>query len=108
MLNLKQLIEKAESLDWNVSEYENDIEFSKCSPAGQDFSFTIDKSDDTEEMISNVYDYYNSYDPSEEASYWLDESGHGKNGAPYDMKDLYDDMVACKEMINELYQELNK
>ena len=36
------------------------------------------------------------------------EDGHGKNGAPYDMKDLYGDMEACQDMIYELYQALNE
>ena len=35
---------------------------------------------------------------------WLDSDGHGKNGAPYDMKDLYEDMEACREIIYELYE----
>lgn len=26
----------------------------------------------------------------------------GKNGAPYEMVDVYNDMVACKEMIDKL------
>lgn len=34
---------------------------------------------------------------------WLDSDGHGINGAPYDMKDVYEDMEACQNMILELY-----
>ena len=44
----------------------------------------------------------------EEAYIWLDDSGHGKNGAPHDMKDVYEDMEACKSMLGELVGVVNE
>ena len=95
------IIETAESLGWAVTHNNGEFEFSKYSPAGQDFNMSI-SADTLSEMNSHLYERYNDFDCSEETYLWLDESGHGKNGAPYDMKDLYEDMKACEEMIREL------
>lgn len=100
----KELLDKIDEDDWGV-DYNDDgtIYFSKYSPAGQDFGFEVGGCS-LEELAENIYDYYEDYDVSYEASIWLDESGHGKNGAPYDMKDLYEDMEACEQNILELYE----
>ena len=47
-------------------------------------------------------DYYNAFDADEETYLWLDDNGHGKNGAPYHMRDVLDDMEAVEDMIGEL------
>lgn len=102
MLNTK-LLDKLGANGWHVSDYgDNRFFFRKCSPAGQDFGFEVE-GDDIEEIADNIYRYYDDFDPSYEAYLWLDETGHGRNGAPYDMKDLYEDMVACEDMILELH-----
>ena len=64
--------------------------------------------DDVDEFLNRIWEYYENYDVSYEAYIWLGEDGHGINGAPYDMKNLYEDMEACKENIKELYDTLNK
>ena len=33
----------------------------------------------------------------------IGENGHGKNGVPYDLKDIYEDMEGVKNMIQDLY-----
>lgn len=107
---IEDLIKKAEELDWSV-ECTNEegnrvsLDFSRYSPAGQDFNFSVEGSN-TKDIGIAIEEYYNSYDPSEEAYLWLDRTGHGTKGAPYDMKDVYDDMGACKDMIYELLQTL--
>lgn len=102
MLNEK-LLDRIRADGWHVSDYgDNTFYFSKCSPAGQDFGFEVE-GDDIEEIMDNIYKYYDDFDPSYEAYLWLDETGHGRNGAPYDMKDLYEDMEACQDMILELH-----
>jgi hypothetical protein len=109
----KAKIEKiAEGLGWDVSwdKYDNGskyVTFSQYSPAGQDFSFEVNYKT-LDEIWNNVFDYYESYDPSYEAYLWLDNSGHGENGAPYEMIDVYNDMKACEEMLCKLYEALEK
>src|SRR5699024_6177961 len=99
---------KAESLDWSVTEVENgEYEFQRYSPKGQDFNMYVEGSN-SRELINSIYDNYENYDVSYETYLWLDNTGHGKNGAPYDMKDLYEDMESCKQMIRQLYNQLIK
>lgn len=34
----------------------------------------------------------------------LDDNGHGRNGAPYRMRDVLEDMEAAEKMIEELLE----
>lgn len=106
----KKLIKKIKDIGFSVKEYDDEFYFSKYSPAGQDFGFAIDKTEieTIDELARAVYNYYESYDCSEEAYLWLDNTGHGKNGAPYDMKDVYEDMEACEQYILDLYNLLEE
>lgn len=103
----KAKIEKiAEELGWTVTWDENNdgtkfVNFSQYSPAGQDFNVELEYKT-LGEIEDKLREYYDSYDPSYEASLWLDDDGHGKNGAPYEMIDVYNDMKACEEMIDKL------
>ncbi|MBD5306566.1 MAG: hypothetical protein HDS14_02925 [Bacteroides sp.] len=106
----------AEDDDWGVHNHsENydkvDLYLSKYSNAGQDFGFYVEcETGDADEFINAVEGYYNSYDPYEETALWIGPDGHGKNGAPDDLKDLIADMEECKDnvkgLIDLLRQEL--
>ncbi len=98
---LKKIVDLTESLDWGIIYENGEFSFSKYSPAGQDFNMYI-TADTLEELSEEMNEYYNDFDCSQEAYMWLDYSGHGTNGAPYEMKDVYEDMEACQEMIREL------
>lgn len=103
----KNKIEKiAEELGWTVTWDKNDdgtkfVMFNQYSPAGQDFNIELEY-ETLGEIEDKLREYYDNYDPSYEANLWLDEEGHGKNGAPYEMIDVYNDMKACEKMIDEL------
>lgn len=105
--NIKKMIKVAEKLGWVVSINGNEFTFSKYSPAGQDFNIEI-IANDLEEVIEEIQERCDSFDCSEETYLWLDNTGHGKNGAPYDMKDLYEDMESCLEMMKALHDELEE
>ena len=102
---VKKVIRIAESLGWSLTVQDGEFEFQKYSPAGQDFNIAI-TAVSAREIYNGLKQRCDDYDCSEEAALWLDESGHGENGAPHDMKDLYEDMEACKEMMCELYETL--
>lgn len=99
----KKLINKIEKHDFGVEKNDNYYTFSKYSPAGQDWHIDV-YVDDIERLPARLLEKYDYFDVSYEAYLCLDETGHGTNGAPYDMKDLYEDMMACKEYIYELYE----
>lgn len=105
----KKIEQIAEELGWSVFwatvSGKKVLELTTYSPAGQELIITL-YYNSLDEISQGVYEEYDSYDPSYEAYLWLDESGHGKNGAPHDMGDVYNDMVACEDMIYKLYDAL--
>lgn len=109
-----RIIEIAEENGWKVDIESNDgddfsYEFSKYSPADQDFSFEAEmKDNNVHTLLNDIEEYYDNYDCSYEAYLWLDNTGHELNGAPYDMKDVYEDMEACKKMVYELWKLLSE
>ena len=101
-----KVIEIADQNEWSVTVDNNSIMFSKYSPEGQDFNFEVEIGENIETLTDNISEYINNFDVSYETYLWLDSEGHGTNGAPYDMKDVYADMEACLEMVRDLYTEL--
>ena len=101
----EKVINKIEKLDFSVN-FEDDgcYRFGRYSSKGQDFSFVVDIGETMSDLAYNILNYHDNFDPSEEAYYWLDHTGHGTNGAPYDMRDVYNDMEECKGFIYELYE----
>ena len=103
----KEITEIAESLNFNITISEDEdvnISFAKTSSYGQDFNFeiSVDKDASMIEIWKGLQSYQNNFDVSEEAYLWIDESGHGKNGAPFEMIDVYKDMEECKGFVTEL------
>jgi hypothetical protein len=92
---VNEIIRVAESLGWTVTHDKGEFEFQRYSPAGQDFNMSL-FAESLTEMNDALFARYNDFDCSEEAYIWLDETGHGRNGAPYDMKDGYEGMQACE------------
>lgn len=105
---INSMFEKIEGLGWTVEkETESQYRLGKYSPAGQDFSVIVDvEGDYSEDVIGGIYEAYENYDVSYEAYLWLDDTGHGRNGAPYEMEDVLSDMKDCEQMVLDLYNEL--
>ena len=112
----EKIYEIAEREGWKVDNSYTDekvtevcFSFNKYSPAGRDLSFEVyvpnEEDEDViyENVADAIADYWEGFDVSYETYIWLDENGHGKNGAPYDMMDVYKDMKACEDMIHDLW-----
>lgn len=99
----KKFILIAERLGWSVTKDRYDIELQFYTDYGQDFSFSVNRNED---YVKQVYDYYNSFDPEQEALLWVGDDGHGKNGAPYHLKDIIKDMEEVEYMLEKLYETL--
>ena len=108
---MNDFLKLAEDLGWsyNVSDTPNErgevcVELEKYSPQGQDFIATIWFGNENEHnFVKALREYWQYFDPDEEACKWIGEDGHGKNGAPYSLRDVLDDMEDCKSMLRELY-----
>lgn len=99
----------AEAKGWHVGagiiykEQKSEFEFGKYSPAGRDFSFNATmKCANINSLIEDIDNYYEGFDVDSETYIWLDQSGHGRNGAPYRMRAVLEDMEATEKMIGEL------
>lgn len=112
---IDKITECAESNGWNVNintEQEKGIvvfEFSKYTPAGQDFSFSAAMKDNSlDSLVADMKEYYEGFDVDSEAYLWLDKNGHGKNGAPYRMKDVLADMEEAEKNIESLLNAIRE
>lgn len=107
---MNDFLKLAEDLDWsyNVDDTPNErgkvcVELEKYSPQDQNFIVSIWFETDNEcDFADKLEEYWRGFDPSEEAIDWVGPDGHGINGAPYDLQDIINDMVDCKEMLREL------
>ena len=81
----------------------NTITFYKKAPNGLDFSFEADIGDDINDFSRNIYNTFMDYDVSYETYLWLDNTGHGKNGAPYELEDVLEDIKDCEQYINDAH-----
>ena len=115
----EKIYEIAEREGWKVDSYyvgELDLRvafsFEKYSHAGRDFVFTVCVRNEVYEDLvfeylkSAIYKYWECFDVCYETYIWLDETGHGRNGAPHDMKDLYEDTQDCADMIYDMWLSL--
>mgnify|MGYP000122923160 CR=1 FL=1 len=102
-MDVEKLLKKCKELGFTVTEADKKyVCISQYSPEGQDCNVSVE----TENLIENLRTYAECFDVSEETYYWLDSFGHGSNGAPYDMKDVYEDMQWWKETLLVLVDEL--
>lgn len=64
---MEKMIQIAESYGWAVDMDSDSIEFNQCSPAGEDFSFTVLTKDasDAESLAAEVRSYADSFDTEE-------------------------------------------
>lgn len=109
--SIKKYIEnKLENTQWivdvtiNNGEKNVEVNLEIYSPAGRDvcIDFTF-KEDTTKKQIYSEFEgYYESYDVSTETYIWLDEDGHGKNGAPYEMEKVLIDTQWVENELSEL------
>lgn len=109
MLARDKLIERIEGLGWTVTieDEERDLYLiGQCTPESQDFSISIEIKEDLSNFSDNLYDYWSSYDVSYESSLRI-KDGHGINGAPYEMIDVYNDFKWCKDEIYNLWTYLD-
>lgn len=110
---IDRIIEIAESqgfsVDTEITDDEVRFTFSQYTDFGQDFFFEATMKDyDIYTLIGEVEDYYEGYDPDEEAMLWVGPDGHGKNGAPYRLTDVVKDMEQCEQMIKNLFDALSE
>lgn len=109
---IRKVTDIAQEKGWSISvEDENktsiQFEFQRYTKYGQDFNFNADMQDeDIDTLIAGMKRYYEDFDPDYEAYLWIGDDGHGKNGAPYHIKDIVADMEEVEERYTSCYKHL--
>ena len=107
---------KGVNVEQSFAGHEIEVEMTWYSPAGQDVNQTITVNTDTvssqcdvdQSFAQQLEDLYEDYDPSAEAYLWLSDgrdgktAGHGKNGVPDTMGDVYADFCTVEKRLEEL------
>lgn len=107
MTAIEQITAIAEQLGWQVKTDTAKpnltvFDFLQYTPYGQDFGFSVEmKGNDTDSLLQEIEEYYEGFDLDYEACLWI-----GKNGAPYRIKDIVNDMEQAEAMIEKLYETL--
>lgn len=111
LVNIEKFFEnKLKDTEWKVSTTINEskkqveVSLEKWSPTGRDIVFEYEFKDNTtkEQIYKTFKEYDESYDVSYETYIWLDWDGHGKNGAPYELKDVLEDTMWIKNELKKL------
>ena len=97
-MKIAEIKKIAERLGWRVDEYDDGtVEFSQYSPAGEDFSFTVN----AKEAAKEICEYYNDFDIDEHIEMWIDARENGVIGVP-NTRRLVEDAEDIFEMLKEL------
>lgn len=102
MTTTEQIIAVATGLGWQASttKYENRVvfDFQQYTPKGQDFNVSVEMKDgDFDRFLCELENFYEGFDPDYETYLWIGNDGHGKNGAPYHIKDIVTDMEEAEK-----------
>lgn len=102
-MDFEKLVDKAEKIGWIVYIDECGWDFRQYSPAGEDFSFFVSKSDvhSEEDMVREIRSCANDFDTEEHVQMWLEGRRNGVSGVP-DLKTLTKDADDIKLMLNKL------
>lgn len=91
-----------EAQGWTIEDCEwgdgtKGYELFQNSPAGEDFSFSIEADD----VPYNVMEYYLDFDPDEHIEMWIEARHSGVGGIP-STRELVNDAEAIEEMLRKL------
>lgn len=110
-MTYQEIIDLAEQQGWSVRETIEErtnrhlFEFSQESPAGEDFSFTVD-GETPESLIHEVYMFAEGFDADEHADMWIHAKESGTAGVP-STRTIVEDSEAIQKMLDALRDALS-
>jgi len=103
----EKLLEVAEASDWSCHCDQEGVEFSKYSPAGEDFSFYV-RAKTGEDILIAVQWYARCFDADEHAAEWIVAKQNGSTTGIPDIRTLIKDADDIQTMLDELVSELEE
>lgn len=102
-MTVNQFKKICEKCGWKVYVYKEEIELEQYSPAGEDFSFAIDRNAD---LVEQVEDYAENFDIDEHVEFWVKAKSEGARGVP-SISELVEDAKDIEKMLWDLVNALN-
>lgn len=100
-----KIYDAAISADFVTTFHKDYVNFASHSPCGEDIGFEVYKEDYTfDDIFDEVMANFKYFDVDEHAVMWYET--HGKNGAPTDLRTLFNDAQAIKNMYGYLYMQM--
>lgn len=96
--DMNDIVNAAKKLGWNITEYEDGtLNFQQFSPAGEDFSFDVNK----ECAVQEIYKFYEDFDIDEHILKWAEAKLAGVAGIP-SLRRLVIDAENIDDMLEKL------
>lgn len=111
-LTIDRIIYKVEELGWSVTKYLGVVTDVYTLMKKNSFDMLLDinivykDTEDPNKFIGRVGNCYQDYDVSRETMRWLSEDGHGIDGAPYYIPDVYRGVEEFESVLLTLRNEL--
>lgn len=105
---VRKIFEKAVYLGWCIKEDGNYFFLSQKSPAGISVTIELKRTNSMKKFIEIIFDAYRDFDVSSETMNWIDGTGHGINGAPYELENVLNEIKWCKNALCRLWYELEE
>lgn len=103
---IEYTVEKCEcwfGVDWEKSQDDSALMFTLYPTVTTSYDGSTEIiAKDFAEFVREVQDLHECFDPDYEASLWIGPDGHGKNGAPFFIRDILAEMDALKKAYEEL------
>ena len=61
-----------------------------------------------EDIAEVLYNEYENFDVDEETALWIGEDGHGKNGAPYHIRDIIQEFERYEQDLDDLWTAIKQ
>ena len=93
-----KLIDLIKAQGWNVEDEGTSIRIAQHSPAGEDFSFSVEPAGD-KDTIYEILHYTNEFDPEDHAEMYIPMRGTG--GVPSTIREILQDAEDIKEKMRK-------
>ena len=104
---VQAMLDRAEDLGWEITLDEDNLEFGKHSPAGEDFFCCVGKTNNPNVLASQVREHASDFDTEEHVTMWVMAKQSGTSGIP-SIKELVQDADDIQKMLDDLASALEE
>ena len=102
---LNKLEQLCEGTNWEPR-HEDGNSYGFCWTGGDYDGYITLTGNTLEELAEDAYKAYDNFDVDRETALWIDDEGHGRNGAPYHIKDILEEFESYEKDLEDLWSAL--